>query len=366
MKYNLGIQFSGINCGLKKKKKDLGLIFSEKPMLACAFFTTNKVTSGSVKIGQKNLSGNSRVRAVLVNSGNANCFTGTDYDDAAAVVKRAAQTWKLKEKEVLFCSTGVIGKRLPVEKIANSLQGLKDRLAETYDVFARAIMTTDTVKKIAVRKIFLGREEAVIIGIAKGAGMIYPDLATTLGFFLTNVSITRSLLRKAAQEALEGSFMSISVDGCRSTNDTVLFLSSGKTAVINKAAARFRAFADALKEACLDIAKRIVNDAEGIHHFITIRVTGARSIQDAGRVAFAIAHSPLFKCSVYGNNPSIGRVAAAAGSCGAALDEKKLKIRVEKPSKREVKLSVHIGLGKAEKTVYTSDLTPEYIKENVI
>lgn len=369
MKQLLGMQFGGMHSGIKAKaeKKDFGVIYAAKPMLACGFFTTNRVNSGSVKVSKEHLRNNSSVRLVIANSGNANCFTGTDYQDAKSVVAKAAKAWGLKEKEVLICSTGVIGKRLPLEKITGNFNAIRGSLADEWTDFSESIMTTDTVKKVTTQTFAAGKETGFLLGIGKGAGMIYPDLATTLAFFCTNVRISAKLLREAAREALEDSFMSISIDGCQSTNDTVLFLSSrtiGKE--ISAGSKEYAAFKKTLRDVTLSIAKKIVADAEGIHHFITIQVRGARTYKDAEKVAFAIAHSALFKASVYGKNPSVGRVAAAAGSCGAYVDEKKIKITVDKPSAKEVQLSVHLHVGSAEKTVYTSDLTPEYVQENVI
>jgi len=366
---NLGIQFGGIHSGIKVKvgKKVQGTIYAAAPMTGCGFFTTNRVNSGSVKVSKQHLRNNSSVRLVIANSGNANCFTGTDYQDAKSVAAKAAKAWRVKEKEVLVCSTGVIGKRLPFEKITGNFDAARESLTDSWDDFSEAILTTDTVKKVTTRSFSVGKETGFLLGIGKGAGMIYPDLATTLAFFCTNVRIAPKLLREAAREALEDSFMSISIDGCQSTNDTVLFLSSSKTVKEATAGSKeYTVFKKALREVTLSVAKKIVADAEGIHHFITIEVRGARTYNDAEKVAFAIAHSALFKASVYGKNPSVGRVAAAAGSCGAYVDEQKIKITVDKPSAKEVQLAVHLHVGKAEKTVYTSDLTPEYVLENVI
>ncbi|MCX5695086.1 MAG: bifunctional glutamate N-acetyltransferase/amino-acid acetyltransferase ArgJ [Candidatus Omnitrophica bacterium] len=364
----LGFQASGISCGLKRSgKPDLALFFSEKPAKASGLFTTNNILAAPVALSQAYLKNNNKFQAIIANSGNANCFNGkTGLKDALSTVKALAAVLNLKKEDVLVASTGIIGKRLPVLKIKLGIPGLVKKLSKKgIAEAARAIMTTDTWPKAFTVKFNLGPKVLTICGVAKGAGMISPNMATLLSFIFTDADITQGALNKALKAAVESSFNSITVDGCMSTNDSVILLANGQAAnaLISKGKS-LDLFTQALSLVCLELAKMIVRDAEGASKFIKISVESARNYKVAKAVALNIANSNLFKTAVYGQNPNFGRIASAAGSIGAGVKEEALKIKVSSLMKRDIVVNVALNQGKACAVIYTSDLTPEYIKIN--
>ncbi|MFH1339013.1 MAG: bifunctional glutamate N-acetyltransferase/amino-acid acetyltransferase ArgJ [Candidatus Omnitrophota bacterium] len=377
----LGYRASGIACGIKKSgKPDLGLIFSQSPARAAGLFTANKITSGSVKLSRINLGDSRSFRAIIANSGNANCFIlpkrrsktkasakGDPLRTAREIAGELARLLKIKEQEVLFASTGIIGKPLPAERVKKSLPSLikdlsKSGLAKT----ARAILTTDTFAKTSARVVNIGKKPVAIYGMAKGAGMIAPNLATMLCFILSDANITRQALRAALKGAADETFNCITVDGCMSTNDTVFIMSNSCSGnpEIREGSGDFKKFFYALRSVCLDLAKMIVRDAEGATKFIRIRVKQAGSFQEARRAALSIANSNLFKTAMFGSNRNLGRIVAAVGASGIEVKEGNLKLNAGPLNKKDIYVEVGFGRGKSEATVYTSDLTPEYVKIN--
>jgi glutamate N-acetyltransferase/amino-acid N-acetyltransferase len=363
-----GFQANGLACGLKKSgKPDLALIYSFLPALASARFTTNSIIAAPLVVCQEHLKSAKRFQAILVNSGNANCFTGkSGIKDAYATAGYLARELKIAKQSVLVNSTGIIGKRLDVAKIKRGIPKLVSGLSGSGIHKAEtAIMTTDTFVKEVSLSLKIAGKPVHICAIAKGAGMIAPNMATMLCFILTDAVITHSALDKALALAVDKSFNCISVDGCMSTNDTVLVLANAAAGnkVISKGK-ELQKFSRGLDSICLDLAKMVVADGEGATKFIQIDVCQAKDVQEAKTIALEIANSLLFKTAVFGENPNFGRVAAAVGASGLGIKEEQLKIKLGSLKGKQVKLTVSLSRGKAKCTVYTSDLTPEYIKIN--
>lgn len=363
-----GFKANGVASGLKKSgKPDLALIYSQFPAVACAKFTTNSIIAAPLIVCKKHLKSAKRFQAILINSGNANCFTGkSGIQDAQASAGYVARKLKIPRRSVLVNSTGIIGKKLDVIKIKKAIPELVSGLSGAgIHKAGKAIMTTDTfVKEVSV-SLKLGAKVVHICGIAKGAGMIAPHMATMLCFIMTDANIAKRELNRALSEAVENSFNRITVDGCMSTNDTVLALANA--AAGNKTISGgkdLRNFSNALESVCLDLAKMVVYDAEGATKFIQINVNQAKDPREAKKVALNIANSVLFKAAVFGENPNFGRVAAAVGASGIKIREEQLKIKLGSLKGKQVKLVVNLSRGKAKAAVFTSDLTPEYIKIN--
>ncbi|MDD5108832.1 MAG: bifunctional glutamate N-acetyltransferase/amino-acid acetyltransferase ArgJ [Candidatus Omnitrophica bacterium] len=363
-----GFKANGISCGLKKSgKSDLALIYSALPAVASAKFTTNSIIAAPLIICKKYLKSAKKIQAVLINSGNANCFTGkVGIKDAQASCEFVARKLKIAETSVLVNSTGIIGKRLNIGKIKRGIPELVSGLSVSGIHKAElAIMTTDTFAKEISLNLHIGSKLVHICAIAKGAGMIAPNMATMLCFIMTDAAISKQVLDKALGRAVEKTFNCISVDGCMSTNDMVLVLANG--AAGNRSISRgkdLQDFSKALEFICLKLAKMIVLDAEGATKFIQIDVCQAKNWQEAKRAALSIANSALFKTTVFGQNPNFGRVAAAVGASGAGIKEGQLKIKLGSLKTKFVRLQVSLSSGKASCTVFTSDLSPEYIKIN--
>ncbi|MFH1191084.1 MAG: bifunctional glutamate N-acetyltransferase/amino-acid acetyltransferase ArgJ [Candidatus Omnitrophota bacterium] len=363
-----GFKANGISCGLKRSGKlDLALIYSQFPALASAKFTTNSIIAAPLIVCQKHLKSAKRFQAVLVNSGNANCFTGKPgIKDAQATVDYLARELNIARQSVLVNSTGIIGKRLDLVKIKQGIPKLVLGLSDSGIHQAKvAIMTTDTFAKEVSISLRIKGKPVRICAIAKGAGMIAPHMATMLCFIMTDAAITQGALDQALAAAVDKSFNCISVDGCMSTNDTVLILANASAG--NKVISTgpgLRDFAQAVESICLDLAKMVVTDAEGATKFIQIDVCQAKHLLEAKSIALSIANSVLFKTAVFGQNPNFGRIVAAVGASGFKIKENQLKIRLGSLKGKQVKLTVSLSRGKAKCTVYTCDLAPEYIKIN--
>ncbi|MFA4989476.1 MAG: bifunctional glutamate N-acetyltransferase/amino-acid acetyltransferase ArgJ [Candidatus Omnitrophota bacterium] len=364
----LGFKASGISCGIKRSgKPDLALFFSEKPALASCVFTTNDILAAPVLLSKANLKNHNRFQAIIANSGNANCFNAkAGLKDAGETAQALAKTLGLNQESVLVASTGIIGKRLPVDKIKLGIPEVVKKLsAQGVARAAQAIMTTDTFAKSFSVKFKAGAKEIAVCGVAKGAGMIAPHMATLLCFIFTDARISQKALNKALKTAVDASFNSITIDGCMSTNDSVMLLANAKAGnpLINQGK-NLSLFTRALSLVCLELAKMIVRDAEGASKFIKISVKSARDQKTAQAVALNIANSNLFKTAVYGQNPNFGRIASAAGASGAGIKEKGLKIKVSSLKKKDIDVEISLNQGNSGAVVYTSDLTPEYIKIN--
>ncbi len=333
-----GFKFAGVAAGIKKTEiieksdlKDLGLIYAEKPAVGAALFTRNKVVAAPVILGREMIA-DGKIQAILANSGNANCFTGEQgMADAKTSAQIAARTLGISSDLVMVSSTGVIGEPLPMDKFESAIPKVQSALEEgSIEDFADAILTTDTCRKI-VRK--TGRIETdngvkqfSIVGVAKGSGMIRPDMATMLAYVLTDVAIGATDLKQALTHANERSFNRITVDGDTSTNDTLACMASGAAGGIIENEQSLTVFQTLLDEVCYDLAKTIVKDGEGATKVASIMVKGANTQDDAFTAAEAIAHSNLVKTAIYGEDPNWGRITAAAGRSGADVDQDKMDL----------------------------------------
>ena len=317
-----GFKTAGVAAGIKKNgRSDLGLIVSDVPASVAGVFTRNQIQAAPVRLDRERVAGGV-CRAVLVNSGNANCCTGAEgYRNAVRMGRAAASALNVPEAQVLVASTGVIGEPLPVERIESALPGLLRGLkTEGVMDFAEAIMTTDRVPKVVSRQGRLGGRTFTLTGVVKGAGMIRPDVATMLCFLMTDIAAAPDALREMLVAAADRSFNRITVDGDTSTNDTILLLANGLAgAAVDSDDAR-AAFQAVLDEVMLALAKWVVKDAEGSNKLVEISVRGALSDPDALRIADTIAHSPLVKTALFGEDANWGRILAAAGRAGVPLN----------------------------------------------
>lgn len=344
---------------------DIGLLWSEKPATTAAIFTENSIVAAPVTLSRENIK--HQVRAIIVNSGNANCMTGKQgMKDAHTMADMAAQVLKLQPQEILVASTGIIGKPLPIQKITDSVQKILDKSGTGQD-FATAIMTTDTVPKETAYTCQLGGQTVTIGGCAKGSGMIQPNMATLLAFLISDVAMSPELLDKALREAARTSFNSITIDGCMSTNDTLALMANGQAAnhPITEEDDDYQAFVKTLKQACLDLALMIVRDGEGATMLVTVQINGAESYDQAKAIGYAVANSPLVKTATGAKTDNWGRIAQAIGSLGLPITEDNLAMKVHKPAADELKITVNLSLGSADATIYTCDLTKDYIDINV-
>jgi len=386
-----GLRVAGAACGLKKKKvPDLFLAELDPGATIAGVFTRSKCFSAPVAWCRQALKGG-RARAIVVNSGNANAFTGLAGDRTVEnTVKAAARLFDCREKEVFIASTGVIGQPVPANYIASKLVGMKKRLdPKGWQDAARAIMTTDTFVKMATRHTQIDGVPITINGFAKGAGMIAPDMATMLGFVFTDATIPSKVLQKLLTRATDRSFNSITVDSDTSTSDTVLLCATGKGANHRKVTAatdrHLAAFRDALEDLCRDLAQQIVRDGEGASKFVTISVSGAASAKAARKIGLSIANSPLVKTAIAGEDANWGRIVMAVGKAGEKAERDRLAISMggvqitrngqlvkgydEAPVAKhlkgqEVDIAVDIGVGRGKATVWTCDLTHGYIDIN--
>jgi glutamate N-acetyltransferase / amino-acid N-acetyltransferase len=387
-----GFSFSSAACGLKKSGVDLGLLVSESPAVAAAMFTTNRVQAAPVRLSQSHLRrSRGKMRAVVVNSGNANCCTGSDgYAASEATSRKVSQELAARDpSQVLVCSTGVIGLPLRVEKILKAAPHLvraRSSKAEAFAQFTRAIMTTDTRPKWAAASCRIGGKTVRILGCCKGAGMIQPNMATMLAFLATDAAMSPPLLSRALRAAVAGTFNAITVDGDTSTNDTVAILANGESGArrITSENADFKTFCAALEKVCRTLALKIVEDGEGAQRVVEIEVRGASSDRAATQIARTIANSPLVKTALAGADPNWGRILAAAGRAGVPFDFELVDIKLagilvcrqggehpfservahKKMLAKYVPIVVDMHSGKGAARVWTCDFTREYVDIN--
>ena len=382
-----GIYTAGVSCGIKKGNKDLAIIYSEKESQAAGVFTTNIFRAAPVLITQKHLQ-NSRAQAIVVNSGNANACTGSmGLKNAQEMAKITAKALHLAEGNVLVASTGIIGTSLPMDKIREGISSAAGQLTHIGpDKAAEAIMTTDTFPKSMAVEMNLSGKKSYLAGIAKGAGMIKPNMATMLSFLYTDASIDAQLLKKALKEAVDQSFNTITIDGDTSTNDMVILLSNGlaKNNTLTEENTDFFIFQEALHFVTRQLARMIIKDGEGATKFIEIHVTGARNKKEAKHIAYTIAESPLVKTAFFGERCLWGRIIAAIGYSGVSLKPEKIdlfygpiqiisegistgrEIEVAKILKqKEIKITVNLNIGQEEAKILTCDLSKEYIAINM-
>jgi glutamate N-acetyltransferase/amino-acid N-acetyltransferase len=388
-----GFAAGAVACGLKESGDlDLALLYSEQNCTAAGVFTKSQVVAAPVILDRETLNLNkTQIRGVVANAGCANACTGAQgLTRAREMQSAAAALFDCRPEQFLVLSTGVIGVPLTMERVTAGLNELVPGLsADNGEDAARAIMTTDTLhKQIAVR-LLLPDGKVTIGGMAKGSGMIHPDMATMLATLTTDAAIPADTLQALLDDAIENSFNCISVDGDTSTNDTVLLLANGASGVTLEDEASRDKFAAAFNHVCLELAKMIVRDGEGVSKFVEIRVTGAATVARARQVASTITISPLVKTALAGSDPNWGRILMAAGRAGVPLDQEQLALWISNPegptlllvkngtptnyqesdaatifAMPEINIVVDLGQGNREAIMWTGDLTHEYVAIN--
>jgi glutamate N-acetyltransferase/amino-acid N-acetyltransferase len=385
-----GFRFGATHCGVKPDGGlDLGLIVADEPVSVAAMFTKNRVRAAPVELSMQRVE-RGRAQAIVVNSGNANACTGKKgMEDTKVITSIVADELGVADDMVLMASTGVIGQPLPSERIEQALPDLlKSATPDQIDAFSRAIMTTDRWPKVSSIKFPIGADQEVtVLGIAKGAGMIHPDMATTLAFVLTDAPMHSSFLERALHTAVERTFNLMTVDGCTSTNDSIFAMSSSTVEAepLRGSDRDARRFIDALVDVLGELGKRIVQDGEGARHVVRLEVQGAPSEEAAKKVAEQIARSLLVKAAIYGRDPNWGRIMAAAGMAGVAFDPNKVEIKfgkvavvkkglgvgreAEEEARRVMSepsytIRVKLGPGKAKATYLFCDIGEDYLHLN--
>ena len=382
----VGFRAAGVCAGIKKQpgSLDLALLSGDVPCTATGVFTRNLFRAAPVRLCQERLK-TATAQAIVVNSGCANAGTGPEgFSDAVAMANAAARRLSLPPQAVLVASTGIIGQRLPMERIEKALNTVVVSTGGGHD-FARAIMTTDTVAKEVALRVSYDGVEFVIGGAAKGSGMIHPDMATLLCFLSTDAGVEAGLLKTALKRAADVSFNMVSVDGDTSSNDSLFILASGGSgAAVHPGTEAAIAFQQGLETACVHLAKLIASDGEGATRLLEVRVSGAVSVEDARQVARAIASSALVKTALHGADPNWGRVLAVAGRSAAAFDESRLRLELggmtmfaggqpqpfdaalarQALSQKEVVISLDLGLGSGSAVGWGCDLSEDYVRIN--
>jgi len=384
-----GFLFSGIPAGIKKDgKRDLGLIYSEVPAAAAGLFTTNAVKAAPVLLDMERMK-RGACRALIVNSGNANACTGPKgLRDARNVSSWVAKGLGIEERHILVSSTGVIGAPLPVRKIEQSIPELIQKLSpDGWMETVEAIMTTDTFPKVEVSACRIKDKTVKLCGMVKGAGMIRPNMATMLSFLVTDANIKAPLLQEMLNKAGEATYNRITVDGETSTNDTVLLLANGRAGhpLLERMDRDAKLFQTMLSEVCEKLSKAVVKDGEGATKFIEILVKGSRDVDDARKAAYAIAHSPLVKTAFFGQDANWGRILCALGYSGIRMNPDRVDVFFDKRpivkngmgvggrleerageviKKSSFRVTVDLHMGKAEFSVFTTDLSLDYVKIN--
>jgi glutamate N-acetyltransferase/amino-acid N-acetyltransferase len=382
-----GFKAAGIHCGIKKRKKDLALIYSDAPCDAAGTFTLNKVQAAPILISKKIIENKNKVHCVLINSGNANACTGElGHNDAIITQEFLAVKLGLKPEEVLVSSTGVIGQPLPMEVMLKGVNKISGMLSDDGGLdAAEAIMTTDLRIKSYALKVKLNSGEITIGGICKGSGMIMPNMATMLAFLTTDAGIDQPVLQELLLTSVNKSFNKITVDGDTSTNDMVILMANGVSGInINKCTEDYKLFSEALTAISEEMAKSIVVDGEGATKLIAVSVNNARTLNDADIIAKSIANSPLVKTAFNGGDANWGRIISAAGKSGADFNPLKAeiyfndlpimmsnyKIVIDEDKAAEIlnldkfSVSLHLNDGNYSTTWWTCDFSQEYIKIN--
>ena len=383
-----GFLANGVSVGIKKSdQKDLGLIYSTIPAKVAAVFTKNTFKAAPLLINEERVK-KGIAQAIITNSGCANAATGKEgYRDALIVSGALSKQLEIREDLVLLSSTGVIGKRLPVKKIESGIGKLVKGLNENgIEDAETAMMTTDKYPKIAIRRGVVGAKDITVCGIAKGAGMIEPNMATLLTYVMTDALIDSKALNTVFHQAINSTFNSISVDGCMSTNDMAIILANGLAGnnPLEKVQARLQRFRDMLTDVLMELCHAVVKDGEGATKFISIMVKGAKSKSDARCAAYSIANSNLVKTAFFGEDPNWGRIIAALGASGVIMEKEKIclsignsivfaqnapvDININKLKdvfhKDRIEIEVDLGGGDKSYYVYTSDLSYDYVKIN--
>ena len=380
---------AGVKAGIKKSgKEDVALIVSEVPAAAAAVFTQNRMASAPVVISRESIKKGS-LRAIVVNSGCANACTGEQgLEDAKAMVSAAANLLGVDKDEVLVSSTGVIGVTLPMNKVLAGIEGAAASLSKDgHEQALNAIMTTDTFPKACSYQLSIGGAVVKIGGIAKGAGMIHPNMATMLSYITTDAAITAPVLQTALTAAVNKSFNMISIDGDTSTNDTLAVLANGLAGnplIDDCSHPDYQTFLNALTAVATELAKLVVRDGEGATKFLEITIKGALTETDAKQAAIAVAKSPLVKTAFFGEDPNWGRILCAVGYSGSAADPAKTSLRIggiqivsaglgvhpdlealrKAMAASDIQVEIELGLGSETATVWTCDFSYDYVKIN--
>jgi glutamate N-acetyltransferase/amino-acid N-acetyltransferase len=384
-----GFRASGVKAGIKPSGgDDLAVISIDHPSAAAGTFTTNRVCAAPVKWCREILP-REDIRGVVINSGNANAATGEQgLANARRTAELAAELFGCRPEQILVASTGVIGHQLPMEKIERGLQDAVPALSREpsgFQAAARAIMTTDSRPKFSAESRNIRGKDVRLLGLAKGAAMIGPRMATMLAFLLTDAPVPAYELREILADAVDSSFNCLSVEGHASTNDTVLLISSTAAEEQSLHNEDVAAFVGMVRSACVSLARQIADDGEGSTHFITIDVEGCRTVTDARAVARCVAESPLVKTAIHGADPNWGRIVSAAGYAGVPFHEEELSLWINQVpvyrrgapvpfdehalseslrSRRPVDLLLTLGSGEESARFWTSDLTAEYVRLN--
>ncbi len=383
-----GFKAAGIHCGIKKSKKDLALIISETPATAAGIFTLNKVQAAPVLVSKKHLNEGNAFRAIICNSGNANACTGKQgFSDAINMAIKTAEVLGIDPKEVFVSSTGVIGETLPMERLLKGIENIVQYLKDDNDLAAaEAIMTTDTFVKSESITFIIDEKEVSIGGIAKGSGMIHPNMATMLSFITTDAAIDNETFQAVLKNVCDKTFNRIVVDGDTSTNDMVIALANGQSGIetIKEGSAAYNIFENNLYDILKKLSIDIVVDGEGATKLVEITVDGALSDIDAEKAARTVALSPLVKTAIHGEDANWGRIIAAVGYSGIEFDPNKFEIiingtpilkqnySVTLPIKeanqtlkpKTIKLLIKLNCGDCKATVWTCDFSEEYVKIN--
>ena len=389
-----GFFCSGVHCDVKGKrdgKLDLGIIYSKKPCSVAGVFTTNDVRAAPVRyceslIKEENLA----YHAIVANSGNANACTGRQGElDTKKMASEVARHFNIHSKEVLVCSTGRIGEPMPMSRITAGIRDAADDIIQEYDgakAFQEAILTSDTCTKSCSAKISASIGEITVGGVVKGAGMIEPNMATMLAFLTTDVSATNAELQTILAHAVNKSFNRITIDGDMSTNDTVLLMANGNAGIeLSKESKKIQAdFAEAVDTVCAELARKCVSDGEKVTKFVKMKVTGARTTEDAEKVARCVANSLLVKSSWYGSDPNWGRIIDAAGYAKVGMEFDKVDLDYndisalqkgepivgnksqwkEIVSAKQFTITLNLNQGDAEGEIWSNDLSEEYVNFN--
>jgi len=381
-----GIRAAGVHCGIKARDPDLALIVTARPASVAGVFTTNRIQAGPVQVSRRRL-GAGRLEAVVVNSGNANACNGRGgLADAEAMARAAARAIGADPRYVFVASTGVIGRPLPMRKVLRGIrQAAAGLRADGGGNAARAIMTTDTFSKEAAASFEFGGARMTVGGMGKGAAMICPRMATMLVFIATDARVERPALQRALVRSVAGSLNRITIDGDTSTNDTVLCFANGAAGTPALRGRGLALFQEALDRVAGALARMIVRDGEGATKFVTVTVGGARDASDADRAARAVAHSPLVKTTLFGQDANWGRILCALGYAGVAVAESKVAVWISgvpivrngrglgrarerqanvKMREREIEIRIGLGLGRGAATIWTTDLTADYVRMN--
>jgi glutamate N-acetyltransferase/amino-acid N-acetyltransferase len=379
--FTVGVASAGVKDGTPRRT-DVALIVSDRDCAAAGVFTTNEVIAAPCVVTRKHLE-HGRLRAIVVNSGNANACTGEQGErDAIAMAQAAADKIGCDPHEVAVASTGVIGVPLPVDRIAGAVSAMNLRAGD-WNAVAKAIMTTDTRPKLLSVEVPLAGGVVHLRGVAKGAGMIHPNMATLLAFVLTDAEVAAEELQEMLEDAADASFNLISIDGDTSTNDTLLILANGASGV------RLRGddlgkFSAAVRGLCEALAREVLADGEGVTKVFEVRVSGAASAEDARRAARTITTSNLVKTAIHGADPNWGRILAAAGRSGAKVDQTKASVHIADVAvfakgsprafdsdavrrvfeQRDITIGVDLGMGSEVARAWGTDLSAEYVRIN--